>query len=246
MSRIVCSALFAVSCLAFVGVAQAADAPAAPVADSAKPATANLIDALRKDGHFTMFLQALEATGVDQTLREAGPYTVFAPTDDAFNALTWKDSLMKNPELLKRVVRYEIVPFGRTQSKDLTALKHAASLEGSDIFFRNVDHLMVNDASIIIADLNADNGVIHGVDRVLMPRLDPKSATAPVATSPAPVVTTIPAAETTTTTVVASNDVVEVSDSGVSGTAKSSADTMYHGLKHGSHKIKKFFWGSDD
>src|SRR5262249_2273682 len=102
---------------------------------SARAADGNIIDVLRADGHYTIFLQSLERSGVDQTLRGAGPFLVFAPNDAAFGRVANFSELQKNPETLKAILKNHIVPYSKTQSQDLLALKFATTLQSDEIVF---------------------------------------------------------------------------------------------------------------
>ena len=209
MARIVCSVLIASAAAAcvtgvrvYAEVGTSAEAPRPEV-----QLRTTVLDVLKADAQFTTFVRALEATGVDETLRGAGPYTVFAPTNDAFNRLNNRDALMQTPELLKIIVKHHIVPFGRTQSKDLSQLKIAGTLEGQDLHFRSDPQSMVEDAAIVSPDLNADNGVVHAIGQVLMPKIDAKLLETARATrqepDAAPTAPAAPQAPVTTTAITA-------------------------------------------
>jgi uncharacterized surface protein with fasciclin (FAS1) repeats len=209
MARIVCSVLI-VSAACVAGTRLCAAAAEGTAAEAPRPDVqlrTTVLDVLKADAQLTTFVRALETTGMDETLRGTGPYTVFAPTNDAFDRLNNRDALMQTPELLKMIIKHHIVPFGRTQSKDLSQLKIAGTLEAQDLHFRADPQPMVDDAAIVSADLNADNGVVHAIGRVLMPKIDAKLLETARATrqepEAAPAVAAAPQAPVTTTAITA-------------------------------------------
>lgn len=223
--------LLALTVVALAPLCRAADGNPAPVT-----ATQNVVDALRADGRYTLFLQSLEATGLDQTLRGAGPFIVFAPTDEAFKKVPNLAELQKNPDALKPILKYHVVPFGKTQSKDLADLKFATTLQGEELRFTKDKALQVNDANVVQADVAATNGVVHGIDRVLTPKSVPVAKGAALPPAETTTVTT-----TTTTTTDGTEVVYENNEGGFSG----AGHTMYGGLKHGANKFKRFFTGGN-
>lgn len=142
----------------------------------------DIVETAKAAGQFSILLKAATAAGMDKTLAQPGPYTVFAPTDAAFNALPpgTLEMLMKpeNKAMLKQVLGYHTV-FGRVTTKDLKGAKSAATTtNGQAVVLENKDgQAMVNEARIIQPDMAVDNGVIHVIDKVLMPPmpLQPKT-----------------------------------------------------------------------
>ncbi|MBW4472758.1 MAG: fasciclin domain-containing protein [Stenomitos rutilans HA7619-LM2] len=134
---------------------------------------ANLIETATSAGQFKTLLTAIEAAGVRSLLESEGSLTVFAPTDDAFAKLPdgALDELLKDLPKLKRIVMYHILS-GDARSDDLAQIDEAPTEEGSILA---IDHsngrIQVNDATVTQMDILADNGVIHIVDRVLMPAI---------------------------------------------------------------------------
>ncbi len=134
----------------------------------------NIVDTAKAAGQFSILLKAASAAGMDKTLAQPGPYTVFAPTDAAFNALPpgMLDMLMKpeNKDMLKKVLGYHTL-FGSLMTKDLKDPKSSAGTTiGAPVILEKKDGgVMVNDAKIIQSDIQADNGVIHVIDKVLLP-----------------------------------------------------------------------------
>lgn len=137
--------------------------------------TMNIVETAQEAGTFTTLLAAAEAAGLAGALTEPGPFTVFAPSDDAFAALpegTVDDLLMEeNQDQLIATLRYHIVS-GAVMSGDLSDGMTAPTLEGSDVTISiDGDTVMVNEATVTQADIEASNGVIHVIDSVLMPAM---------------------------------------------------------------------------
>ncbi|NAZ36320.1 fasciclin domain-containing protein [Rubellimicrobium sp. CFH 75288] len=130
----------------------------------------DIIDTAQNAGNFTTLLAAVEAAGLTETLRGEGPFTVFAPTDEAFAALPegTVDSLLADPEALANILTYHVVP-GRVMSSDLTEGMTAETVQGSEVTFTLEGGPMINDAMISQPDIEASNGVIHVIDSVIMP-----------------------------------------------------------------------------
>ena len=134
----------------------------------------DIVETAKSAGQFSILLKAATAAGLDKTLAEPGPYTVFAPTDAAFNALPpgTLDMLMKpeNKDMLRQVLGYHTL-FGRLTTNDLKDDKSAATTtNGQPVVLEKKDGaVMVNDAKILHPDIPADNGVIQAIDKVLIP-----------------------------------------------------------------------------
>ena len=133
---------------------------------------ADLIETATNAGNFQTLLQAIVATELGDLLKSPGPYTVFAPTDDAFAKLPpgTLDSLLLNLQKLKRILTYHVVP-GDVRLEDLKQIDEAATVEGSVLAIDTTEGLKVNDADIIKPEIVTDNGVIHVIDAVLIPAL---------------------------------------------------------------------------
>ncbi len=131
----------------------------------------DIVDTAVEAGNFTTLAAALEAAGLVETLKGEGPFTVFAPTDDAFAALpegTVEDLLKpENKEKLTKILTYHVVP-GKVMSTDLTDGMTAETVEGSEVTI-SLDPVMVEGANVTTADIEASNGVIHVIDAVIMP-----------------------------------------------------------------------------
>ena len=122
-------------------------------------------------GNFTTLATALTEAGLVDALKGDGPFTVFAPTDEAFKNLPKGalDNLLKDKEALKNVLLYHVVS-GNVSSKDVVKLDKATTLNGSDLKIMTKNgKVMINDADVIGADVEASNGIIHVIDKVLLP-----------------------------------------------------------------------------
>jgi transforming growth factor-beta-induced protein len=125
------------------------------------------------DGRFTTLAAALIAADLIDTLKGEGPFTVFAPTDDAFAKLpagTVEDLLKpENLETLRNILLYHVVP-GKVLSGDVVTLTNATTVLGKDLVIKvENDKVFINNAQVIIVDVLASNGVIHVIDTVLIP-----------------------------------------------------------------------------
>lgn len=147
-------------------------AGAAVVVMGATSYAADIVDTASEAGSFTTLIAAVEAAGLVETLKGEGPFTVFAPTDEAFAALpegTLDDLLLEeNRDQLVSILTYHVVP-GNVASSDLTEGMTAATVEGNEVTFTLEGGPKVNDANITQPDVAADNGVIHVIDAVIMP-----------------------------------------------------------------------------
>ena len=130
----------------------------------------NIVETAREAGSFQTLLAAVDAAGLGDTLADGGPFTVFAPTDEAFAALPPEtiSGLLADPPALARVLTYHVVP-GRITSAQITHDSEQATVEGGLLRLAVNGGVTVNDARVIQADVEADNGVIHVIDRVLIP-----------------------------------------------------------------------------
>jgi len=130
----------------------------------------NIVEIASGAGTFGTLVAAVTAAGLADTLAGPGPFTVFAPTDDAFDALPEGTvaSLLGDIPTLTKILTYHVVA-GKVMAADLSDGLEADSLEGGKLTFHTVGGVSVNDAHITQADVEADNGVIHVIDSVLMP-----------------------------------------------------------------------------
>jgi uncharacterized surface protein with fasciclin (FAS1) repeats len=149
-----------------------ATAEATEEATAEAPAT-DIVDTAVAAGSFTTLAAALEAAGLVETLKGEGPFTVFAPTDEAFAKLPagTVENLLKpeNKDQLVAILTYHVVP-GRVLAADVVGLTSATSVQGEDIAVAvDGSNVKVNDANVTATDILASNGVIHVIDSVIMP-----------------------------------------------------------------------------
>lgn len=130
----------------------------------------DIVDTAVDAGTFTTLVAAVEAAGLVETLKGEGPFTVFAPTDEAFAALPegTVEGLLADPEALAAILTYHVIA-GKVMSTDLTNEMMAATVNGADVTIMTEGGVMVNDANVVTADIEASNGVIHVIDKVIMP-----------------------------------------------------------------------------
>ncbi len=130
----------------------------------------DIVDTAVSAGTFTTLVAAVEAAGLVDTLKGEGPFTVFAPTDEAFAALPegTVEGLLNDIPALTAILTYHVVP-GKVMSTDLTDGMTAATVNGADLTFDLSDGVKVNGATVTAADIEASNGVIHVVDTVIIP-----------------------------------------------------------------------------
>ncbi|MEM1235279.1 MAG: fasciclin domain-containing protein [Pseudomonadota bacterium] len=132
----------------------------------------DIVDTAAEAGSFETLLAAATAAGLVDTLKGDGPFTVFAPTDDAFAALPdgTVETLLKpeNQDQLVAILTYHVVP-GKVMSTDLSDDMMAATVNGAEIMIDLDNGVMVNTASVVSADIEASNGVIHVIDSVILP-----------------------------------------------------------------------------
>lgn len=161
-------------------VAPPAAAPAAtpeptqqetPIA-AEEPAMLDIVDTAVAAGSFTTLVAAVEAAGLVDALKGEGPFTVFAPTDEAFAALPAGtiDTLLADPSGdLTQILLYHVVE-GKVMAADVTDGLEATTLQGAPVNFTVADgSVQINDATIVTTDIETSNGVIHVIDAVMMP-----------------------------------------------------------------------------
>jgi uncharacterized surface protein with fasciclin (FAS1) repeats len=137
---------------------------------------ADIVDTAVAAGNFKTLVTAVKAADLVDTLKSKGPFTVFAPTDDAFAKLPkgTVEGLLKDIPKLKAVLTYHVVP-GKVMAADVVKLKTAKTVQGQDVridaskwhLHKNVK---INDANVVKADIVTDNGVIHVIDKVILPK----------------------------------------------------------------------------
>lgn len=130
----------------------------------------DIVDTAVNAGSFNTLVAAVKAANLVDTLKGPGPFTVFAPTDDAFAKLPagTVDALLKDIPKLTQILKYHVVS-GKVMAADVVKLEAATTVEGSDVKIDASSGVKVNDSTVVTPDVAADNGVIHVVDTVLMP-----------------------------------------------------------------------------
>ena len=132
----------------------------------------DIVDTAVEAGSFTTLVAAVEAAGLVETLKGEGPFTVFAPTDDAFAALPegTVEGLLEDPDALAEILTYHVVP-GAVMSGDLEDGMMAETVQGQPVTIGiSYGDVTVNGANVVTADIEASNGVIHVIDAVIMPQ----------------------------------------------------------------------------
>lgn len=138
----------------------------------------DIVDTALSAGNFSTLAAALRAAGLLEALKSEGPFTVFAPTDDAFAKIppqTLSELLQpENKEKLTAILTYHVVP-GRVTAHDVANLNSATTLQGQTVKISKQDGVKINDAKVIAPDVEATNGLIHVIDSVLMPATTAKA-----------------------------------------------------------------------
>jgi uncharacterized surface protein with fasciclin (FAS1) repeats len=130
----------------------------------------NIVETAIDAGSFKTLVAAVEAADLVDTLTSKGPFTVFAPTDEAFAKLPkgTVESLLKDKAKLTSILTYHVVS-GKVMSKDVMNLKKAKTVQGQDINIDTKSGVKVNNANVVKADIETSNGVIHVIDTVILP-----------------------------------------------------------------------------
>ena len=171
--------LLSLSILVVLALVLAACAPAATPEPTAvpteepteEPQPQTIVDIAVADGRFETLVAALQAADLAETLAGEGPFTVFAPTDDAFAKLPEGTvaALLEDIPALTDILLYHVVS-GEVLAEDVVNLEEAETLLGENVSIRVEDgNVYINDSMVIITDIMADNGVIHVIDSVLLP-----------------------------------------------------------------------------
>jgi len=182
LTLLLITALLVAAC-APLPAAEVAPAATEPPAEAPAEATAgemaDIVDTAVAAGNFTTLVAAVQAAGLVDTLKGEGPFTVFAPTDDAFAALPagTVEALLEDPQgQLTQILLYHVVS-GKVMSTDLSDGMAADTVQGSPITFSIADgKAMVNEATIVTADIETSNGVIHVIDAVILPPAEEAAA----------------------------------------------------------------------
>lgn len=156
--RTLLSALAAVAILGTT--AHAADAPK------------DIVDTAVAAGNFKTLATALQAAGLVDTLKGSGPFTVFAPTDEAFAKLPagTLDALLKDKAKLASILTYHVVS-GKVMAADVVKLKTAKTVQGSNVTIDTAKGVKVDGANVVKTDIACSNGVIHVIDAVILPKM---------------------------------------------------------------------------
>jgi len=131
----------------------------------------NIVETAVDAGSFKTLVKAVEAAGLVQTLSGPGPFTVFAPTDDAFAKLPagTVEGLLKDKKKLTAVLTYHVVS-GKVMAADVVKLRSAKTVQGQAISIDTRDGVKVDGAKVIKTDIECTNGVIHVIDSVILPK----------------------------------------------------------------------------
>ena len=133
---------------------------------------ADIVDTAIAAGSFSTLVKAVQAAGLVETLKGPGPFTVFAPTDEAFAALPagTLEAVLKDKSKLTAILTYHVVP-GKVLAKDVVGLdgKTVKTVQGGDLAVDAIDGVKIGGATVLNADVDASNGVIHVIDTVLLP-----------------------------------------------------------------------------
>ena len=131
----------------------------------------SIVETAIEAGSFSTLVTAVKAAGLVETLSGPGPFTVFAPTDEAFSKLPsgMVENLLKDKEKLTAVLTYHVVP-GKVMAADVVQLKSAKTVQGQEITINTEDGVKVDNANVITTDIECTNGVIHVIDACILPK----------------------------------------------------------------------------
>jgi len=132
---------------------------------------ANIVETAIAAGSFKTLVEAVKAANLVDTLSGPGPFTVFAPSDEAFAKLPagTVEGLLKDIPKLKSVLTYHVLP-GKVMSSDVRKMRSAKTVQGQSVSIDTSDGVKVDNAKVVKADIEADNGIIHVIDSVIMPK----------------------------------------------------------------------------
>lgn len=130
----------------------------------------NLVETAIAVGNFKVLINALQEAGLIDTLSREGPFTIFAPTDEAFSQLSSKslEHFLKNIERLTEILTYHIIA-NKIMSKEVLKIKNAKTFNGKEISIGITRGFKIDKANVIKTDIECSNGVIHVIDKVLIP-----------------------------------------------------------------------------
>jgi uncharacterized surface protein with fasciclin (FAS1) repeats len=130
-----------------------------------------IVDIAVQAGSFKTLVQAVQAAGLVETLSGEGPFTVFAPTDEAFAQIPAEtlQAVLADKEQLTAILTYHVVP-GKLMAADVVRSTQLQTVQGQSITVSTEGGVRVDDANVVQTDIEADNGVIHVIDKVIMPK----------------------------------------------------------------------------
>ena len=130
----------------------------------------NLVETAIEAGNFKTLVKAVQEAGLVDTLSKEGPFTVFAPTDEAFSKLPsgTLEKLLQDKEKLTEILTYHVVA-DKVMSNQVGQLKNAKTVNGKDISIETTELVKIDNAHVIKTDIECSNGVIHVIDEVLIP-----------------------------------------------------------------------------
>lgn len=134
--------------------------------------TKDIVDTAVSNGNFNTLVAAVKAAGLVETLQGPGPFTVFAPTDEAFKKIPAADleALLANKEKLTAILTYHVLP-GTVKAADVADGKAVKTVQGTEVHFKVADgKVKIDDATITATDIMTKNGVIHVIDTVITPK----------------------------------------------------------------------------
>lgn len=131
----------------------------------------DIVDTAVSAGNFNTLATALEAAGLVDTLKSEGPFTVFAPTDEAFAKIPKEtlDGILADKDKLTAILTYHVVA-GKVMASDVVNLASAETVQGQSITIDTSAGVMVDNAKVVATDIEASNGVIHVIDTVIIPK----------------------------------------------------------------------------
>ncbi len=133
--------------------------------------TKNIVETAVAAGSFNTLVAAVTAAGLVDLLSGPGPFTVFAPTDEAFKKIPKETlaALLADKDQLTKVLTYHVVP-GKVMAAQVVTMDSATTAQGQDVDIDSTDGVMINKSKVVTADVDTSNGVIHAIDTVLMPQ----------------------------------------------------------------------------
>lgn len=172
LSKIVLVALLGLSVVSINQVAKADNHGKKAESTITNPQMKDIVETAVTAGNFNTLVAAVKAAGLVETLKGKGPFTVFAPTDSAFAKLPagTVESLLKNKDKLNSILTYHVVA-GKVMAADVVKLSSAAAVNGQALTIKaDKSGVMVDNAKVVITDIACSNGVIHVIDKVVLPK----------------------------------------------------------------------------